>query len=291
MNNDTSSSTYSSLLLSTKILENDNLFFTILDYCDDKTRSNCLLLSSTHYKMLSTEESFKWRVQCLHREKGIYHPPQKNSNMTWKDIFLYNYDRRNLWKKEKEMDDNNINDDSDDNSKFHIQVSARFRPKRDDHGYDKVGQYHHEKKITLPLYQRLALIQMNRGLQSKKEAFEVLVEQGDWFGKDKSTDDDSRDEKEDDDNSEPNKTHHSLRGGVHLIDTEKNFAVLVDPTKGLRKFDFDNVFHESSTQGDVYTKSVMPLITEFLNGFNVSCIVYGQTGRYVMFLDRYIVIE
>ena len=65
----------------------------------------------------------------------------------------------------------------------------------------------------------------------------------------------------------------------HLIDEKSNFAILVDPTKGLRKFDFDNVFHQYVSQESVYTTTSMPLIAEFINGFNVSCIVYGQTGR------------
>jgi hypothetical protein len=264
------------------ILHNVELLYSILDFCDEVTRFNFILLSSKHHEILTSDASFKWRVGCLHREIGIYHPqilPQSSSTTTpWKDIFLCNLKRKDLW--QKKIDSTVDTNNSNDNLGFHVRVSARFKPKNDEEDNTMNG-----KNIALPLHQRLALIQMNRKLKTKKEVFQALFQQGGWFGnemRDRHLNDDEDDTRDEGDskNEKDNEVMKppSIRGGVHLIDPIGNFAVLVDPTKGLRKFDFDNVFQESCTQEAVYNATTMPLIAEFINGFNASCIVYGQTG-------------
>ncbi|XP_051946244.1 kinesin-like protein kif7 isoform X2 [Xyrauchen texanus] len=45
-----------------------------------------------------------------------------------------------------------------------------------------------------------------------------------------------------------------------------------------RHFHCDFVFEESSSQEDVYTDSVQPLIEAFFDGFNATVFAYGQTG-------------
>lgn len=45
-----------------------------------------------------------------------------------------------------------------------------------------------------------------------------------------------------------------------------------------RHFHCDFVFEESSTQEDVYTDCVQPLIESFFHGFNATVFAYGQTG-------------
>ena len=59
---------------------------------------------------------------------------------------------------------------------FQLTVSARFKPKGLDLHRSSM------KKISLPLHQRLQLIRMNRNINSQREAFQVLMKQGDWFG-------------------------------------------------------------------------------------------------------------
>lgn len=44
------------------------------------------------------------------------------------------------------------------------------------------------------------------------------------------------------------------------------------------KFAFDRVFHEDSTQKDVYTATTQPLINSILEGFNSTVFAYGATG-------------
>lgn len=131
---------------------------------------------------------------------------------------------------------------------------------------------------------------MNRNLKSNKDALQVLREQGDWFGE-------NDDETLVDDNNR-NYIRKSLRlknqppalSGVTYIDCKNNSAVVVDRMKGLREFSFDKVLPEQSSQKYVYETTAMPLVSEFLNGFNATCLVYGQTGSgktYTMFGPNY----
>lgn len=154
---------------------------------------------------------------------------------------------------------------------FQLTVSARFKPKGLDLHRSSM------KKISLPLHQRLQLIRMNRNINSQREAFQVLMKQGDWFGGG-SKEMEGKEVEESDDTKENENKVPSLLGGVHLIDSKNNAAILVDRTKGLRKFEFDHVFSDTTTQESVYNTTAMPLITEFINGYNATCLVYGQTG-------------
>jgi kinesin family protein 11 len=47
---------------------------------------------------------------------------------------------------------------------------------------------------------------------------------------------------------------------------------------GKRRFTFDHVFGEESTQQEVYNKIVKPVVAEVLEGFNCTVFAYGQTG-------------
>jgi len=82
----------------------------------------------------------------------------------------------------------------------------------------------------------------------------------------------------------PAKQH--LSTGVHKIDNMNSRIVMVDPTKGLREFEFDSVVPPTSSQKSVYDSSAKPLVADFINGFNATILVYGQTGSgktYTMF--------
>jgi len=254
------------------LCHNEHLLFYILNFCDELSRLNFIYLSSQTHHFLTSDDSFKWRLERLHIERGVYFPPTLPSNTSWKDIFIRNWKRRFLWENDVES-----NSESLDEQSFNIQVSARFKPRSnnaDDNNMSVVGG----KRAVLPLHQRLELIRMNRKLDSNKEAFEVLKNQGGWFGeemKDRFPVDDDRDPSEIAEGSPP---ALSLSGGVQLIDDKNDSVILVDRIKGIRAFHFDNVVKESASQGLVYELSAMHLVTEFMNGYNATCIVYGQTG-------------
>ena len=159
--------------------------------------------------------------------------------------------------------------------KFHVQVSARFKPKGLSLNESDANEECANKKFVLPLHQRLALIQMDRKLSSKKEAFKILVEKGEWNTQ--SHDEAAEKSVTSGDEIEVKNVH--LTGGVKHIDVEGKRAVLVDKIKGLREFKFDNIHSDECSQQSCYESSAMPLIGEFLNGVNGTNIVYGQTGR------------
>mmetsp|Transcript_24792 Transcript_24792/g.38335 ORF Transcript_24792/g.38335 Transcript_24792/m.38335 type:complete len:98 (+) Transcript_24792:1640-1933(+) len=59
---------------------------------------------------------------------------------------------------------------------YNITVCARIKPNAN---YLKQPE---SNKVTLPLHQRLALIRLSNNLDTNKDALNVLVQQGDWFG-------------------------------------------------------------------------------------------------------------
>eukprot|EP00948_MAST-09A_sp_MAST-9A-sp1_P003452 g3452.t1 len=73
--------------------------------------------------------------------------------------------------------------------------------------------------------------------------------------------------------------HH--KGCVELAVTKPaglESTILVSRTEyDFQKFAYDHVFGEDSSQSEVYSE-VQPLITSFLNGYNVCLFAYGQTG-------------
>jgi len=254
------------------ICNNEYLLFSILNFCDEESRLNFVYLSTRFNHTLTSSLSFKWRLERLHIEKGVYFPPTLPPKLSWKDMFLKNSKRRFLWET-----DVGLNKDESKEESFNIQVSARFKP-RSKNADDNIEMVVGGKKAVLPLHQRLALIRMNRKLDSNKEAFEVLKDQGGWFGEemqDRVPTDDDRDQGEMDERVSPSL---SLSGGVQLIDDENDSVILVDRIKGVRGYRFDNVIKESASQESVYEISTIQLVTEFLNGYNATCIVYGQTG-------------
>ena len=45
-----------------------------------------------------------------------------------------------------------------------------------------------------------------------------------------------------------------------------------------KAFTYDHVFETFSKQGDLYTKTVVPLLEGFFKGYNATVLAYGQTG-------------
>jgi hypothetical protein len=51
---------------------------------------------------------------------------------------------------------------------------------------------------------------------------------------------------------------------------------------GLREFCFNSVMAKSDNQQRVYEKVARGLIMDFINGYNATAIVYGQTGSQII---------
>lgn len=223
---------------------------------------------------MTTEASFRWRLGRLHIEEGVYYPLNfdKSSGTYYKNAYLNSRKKKILWRENNDGGAKNYySDDS-----FNIKVSVRFKPLNCS---QREGR---EKAVTLPLHQRLALIRSEHNLTSNSEALDILKKEGAWF-KDKwaameASKDNEEKKSEDANGIEPKESQESLFCGVNTIDSENNSVVIVDPTKGLRNFIFDEVHSDHSTQESIYLKSACPVICDFINGTNGSIMSYGVTG-------------
>lgn len=194
---------------------------------------------------------------------------------------------------------NNNNNNNIEGSSYKINVTLRFKP--------SCQNSIRNDSVTLPLHQRLALIRLEHKLDSNRDALNILKEEGEWFKEkwlnnnmtvnDQFSDgrslyhDDSTNciqQQEDRQGATNSVMHHHqpLCYGVREIDCQNSNVVLVDPTKGLRNFQFDCVLPVDCSQNEVYAKCAKYLVCDLINGTNASCLVYGVTGSgktYTMF--------
>jgi hypothetical protein len=241
--------------------------------------------------VLTTNGAYRHYLQRLHIERGIYSNPVPGPGN--KERFLALLKRQDLWMSGEGGGEGDAageeHGEEDEHllplwrqkakpcttENFNIAVSARFKPKEPE------GEGSEENaKVTLPLHQRIQLIKMSRRLKKTSDVLKVLKHEGAWFG-DKWQ---SIESSEEGTNKENNGVPHAapaqehLVSGVHEIDPMNDRVVMVDPTKGLREFEFDAVVSPTVSQSTVYDSSARPLIADFINGFNATIMVYGQTG-------------
>lgn len=245
-------------------------FFNALDYCDSETRSNCLFLTKRHCRILTSDVSFRWRLQHLHVEHGVYFSSEVKvlpKNMTWRAIYLQHLKSRHLW----ESGGRPMDEEGDGCS---ISVYARLKPRG---VVDKENDVQTGRKVPLPLHQRLALIRISNGLKSNKDALSVLKEQGGWFKTKWDQLETSSPSTEDNASGARDDSPNLFTPGITNVDVP-NSRVVVMYTKGLREFEFDGVMKDGIPQTDVYEASVRPLVCDVMNGINATLFAYGQTG-------------
>lgn len=252
---------------------NQDSDFNVLEFSNENTRNSVLFVCKRYARMLTTEASFRWRLERLHIEDGIYSsiPNQLDCNGdSLKTTFLNLRTKRMLWRAHEQMQNGEQVPPSSD--AFHIHVSVRFKP-------ITIGSNKLTKQVTLPLHQKLALIKFENNLRTNSDALSILKQEGSWF-KDKWT----AEVWEDKDNMEPTNSERNesesppLSCGIKTIDCKNKNVVIVDPTKGLRKFHFNSVLAADCSQTLVYDESTKRHIGDFINGLNASVLVYGVTG-------------
>lgn len=65
------------------------------------------------------------------------------------------------------------------------------------------------------------------------------------------------------------------------IQVTSNFAILFNEggqRQQFRRYVYDNVFDDSSSQEVVYQKTTAPLVRDVVNGFSAAVFAYGATG-------------
>ena len=101
--------------------EDSGWLFNVLDFCDRRTRSSCLFLTKRYYKILTSDALFRWRLERLHIEKGLYFPSELPSDQTWRSLFLDLDKKHHLW-------DAGTSPEDDEDHKCSISIYARFTP-------------------------------------------------------------------------------------------------------------------------------------------------------------------
>lgn len=201
---------------------------------------------------------------------------------------------------------------------FSIKVCARFRPLVANAGGDN-----ETAKVVLPLHQKIAMIRQKAKIDgssngasiSKKEAFSRLLSEmsdkgvgmGVNAGKGESGMDSvvvvskpSKSSMEDGESSTAANTHDAstaskpggraadfgVQTGVLSVNAATSTVLTAAAGCGLREFHFDAVMDERSLQRNVYDVNAAPLLADFINGTNVTMLMFGQTGSgktYTMF--------
>ncbi|XP_034152417.1 kinesin-like protein KIN-14E [Esox lucius] len=69
----------------------------------------------------------------------------------------------------------------------------------------------------------------------------------------------------------------TAQGGAIIVERLDQYSVSVVTPRGLREFQFDQVFSEESSQEDVF-QDINRLIQSAIDGYNVCIFAYGQTG-------------
>lgn len=277
---------------------------------------------------------YRFLAQRLTIEHGIYIPPVLPASETWKSLFTDAFRLRYLWSPNEQEILSLTTNKNGVGERFKISVFARFCPprasakkqKEDSAVEGSVNSADEEIEVTLPLYQRLALIRMSRNLKSTKQALKVLASEGGWF-KERWNSVGNKENL-----SAENVNHVASRGGatfdadqdvsdfalklrakhdreaaqaqkngkrngpgadsagandatrmvaaVQTVDPVSGRVVMVAPEVGLREFRFDSVLHAKASQKSMYDAAARRLVMDFLNGFNSTAIVYGQTGTW-----------
>jgi hypothetical protein len=249
----------------------------LLEHLEWKERGYAAMLSRSWRKFMSTDMMYRWLCNRLSIEKGIYNSLRPIIHSSWRKLFLDMYGLRNLWtsKYSDAMIESIVPNQSKQSERFKVNVFSRFRPYDENNNSESSGL-----SITLPLHQRLGLIKLSYGVKTKKHALKILKEEGNWFGK-KWADIESSKENNSS-NMNTNSKHISsselLKASVQNIDAGSGRVVMVAPDVGLREFSFDGVFPPTSTQKHIYEVTTQNLVSDVINGFNATVIMYGQTS-------------
>jgi len=73
-------------------------------------------------------------------------------------------------------------------------------------------------------------------------------------------------------------------GNVNVVEAlENGKTIKMDPSKathavGRTQFTFDATYGIDSTQAQVFNKSIRPLVSSCMEGYNATVLAYGQTG-------------
>jgi len=287
-------------------------FTKVLEFSAWPDRFALMQLNRSYFRFMSSDQFFNFCVKRLILEDGVYAPLQPLPGSSWKSMLQELYPLRNMWSFEVDhslyptatpatASANAITTD-----RFKINVYARFRPKQADPAKSGVSpkktkaiadapdntqdENDTETEVNLPLHQRLEMIKMSYGTRNNREALKILASEGGWFEKkwkQVATLKHQADEEAGfvDENKDLRNVPKFRQGAqekivaaVQNLDPGTGRVVMLAPDVGLREFTFDGLIAPQATQASLYNSVVKRLVMDFINGYNATSVVYGQTG-------------
>lgn len=260
-------------------------FGVVLQFASWEERLGMRYLSRAFARYYRLEYPQRLLAEALAKDFLVYVPSTLPYGYSWSRLFRELYSHRSIWC-------HDTGGHASARMKHRIQVFSRFKPvHRGTDGEPSLP----DKRIVLPLHQRLSLIKLSNGLTSNREAIQILMSEGSWFGgldadKENSTPSDSSAL---DKHRARSPNTKDLVASVHSVDPGSGKVVLITPDVGLREFSFDAVFPSNTGQRAVYQTVTAGVIMDFMNGifkpfdspslnyrlgFNATILVYGQTG-------------
>lgn len=255
----------------------DSVAFAILGMCSWGNRAALMGLNK-HWRDDIFGNDSSWKAMCsfLHCEHYIYSGPECISS-SWRTLFAELWLLRSRWSKSQEPTESKVvytvaeklrrerAGETDltvepawkkplEAHSFNMKVVVRLRPQSDCDGAASMSE---AKDVILPLHQRIACIQQQKGC-SREKAFEELFRG-----------DDTLVEKTD--------TTRSATAGVVSVGPKE--IVMCAPGIGLRPFRcFDSVLCDKASQATVFETVARRQVADFVNGLNCTIFCYGQTG-------------
>mmetsp|Transcript_22545 Transcript_22545/g.28908 ORF Transcript_22545/g.28908 Transcript_22545/m.28908 type:complete len:714 (-) Transcript_22545:1236-3377(-) len=246
-----------------------------MSFSDHTTRCKCIFLSKHYSKILTTEASFRWRLERLHIEHGICPPHRLRTRETWGTVFRKLILIRSLWSDSLVPSPAQV-------KRIPVHVSIRIKPMIDQTREDDDNK----KDVTLPLHQRLALIKINNEIESNSDAIQILAKKGAWFGakwaernKKRSIDGKNGFELESEKAFGHCKTDTlRLKRGIHAVAPKEGKVITIDSNRGVCEYQFPLVFDASAKQCEIHDCCSKRLLHHLVNGYNCTLFAYGQTG-------------
>jgi hypothetical protein len=161
--------------------------FQVLEYCSWKERCDILSTSKVHHQITRADLFWRWLLSRLEIENGVYFPKTRPT-LNYKSLFKELYVLKNMWESttvEDEENNNRVVNSLQAGDKNKISVYARFSPKRlqlndivDENNENVNDNGDNDQEVTLPLYQRLAMIKLSHNLKGNRQALKVLASEG-----------------------------------------------------------------------------------------------------------------
>eukprot|EP00605_Chrysophyceae_sp_TOSAG23-4_P001602 GSChrysophyteH1.ASY1.ANO1.1761.1 assembled CDS len=270
----------------------------LLNFNDPRDMRTLLSLNSKFSRLIYHEPFI--RAMCFTlRHHGIYVPSELplSERGGWKGLYIELKPLIKSWAAKEVEEDLLVQQKTSQKAstaRFKVNVYARFRPEdKQNSSLDRdceidentPSSTERARQCVLPLHQRINLMKMSGIAKTRREALRVLASEGEWFKKKWQQQQQQQQQQQrhggHEDGSSSNSNPKPMVSRVQNIDTDRSSVVMVAPDVGLREFSFDGVVEGAGNpkrQASCYSLMCKRLVVDFLNGYNATCVAYGQTA-------------